>query len=50
MNNKENEVRTLEKIAGILEEAGLTLSNQLGVIDILKHALIQSAMNKGETK
>jgi len=50
MNNTENEIKTLEKIADILDDAKLTLSAQLGLLDVLKHSLIQAAMNNGKNQ
>lgn len=48
MSNVEIEMQTLKKIADILDDAKLTLSAQLGLLDILKHSLIQAAMNNGK--
>lgn len=46
-SNNDKEIETLKKIASILEGSSLDLTSQIGVLEILKHSLIQAAMMIG---
>jgi len=46
MNNAENEIKILEKIADIIDEANLSITTQVGLLELLKQSIIYVAIPK----
>lgn len=47
MTDKNKELMVLAKIADLLDESGLDITVKVGVLEVLKHSLIQAAILSG---